>query len=187
MNLEEYLRASKDGFPNGDVKGVPSEWMPVTSIAVTAGTLWAGDPWVCNEEDGCVVEVPNGVYTIEAQGYDFDGIRVIGRARARLAAATEAVLGEELGEAGTDSAMIAICDIAAVDEAIGDDGDSFQDRIEAYDFQDFGVFRASMTGDIELAYVSSGFGDGWGPVYSLWDGDECVGIELDFLYEAPDV
>lgn len=186
MTLHDYLMASTDEFPEDDVEGVPSAWMPVATLVVTAGTLWAGDPWLCNEDDGCVVDVPNGTYAVEAQGWDFDGYRVIGRVRARLASARGAIPGEAIGSAGTDSGLIAICDIAAVDAAIGDDGDGFQDRIEAYAFGDFGIFRASLVGDVELAYVVSGFGDGWGPVYALMDGEEIAGIELDFLYEGAD-
>lgn len=186
MTLHDYLKVSKDEFPEDDVQGIPSEWMPVATLIVTEGTLWAGDPWLCNEEDGCVVEVPNGTYAVEAQGWDFDGFRVIGRVRARLASVEGGVPGESIGSAGTDSGLIAICDIAAVDEAIGDEGEGFQDRIEAFAFGDFGVFRAALVGDVALAYVTSGFGDGWGPVYGLIADDELVGIELDFLYEGSD-
>lgn len=43
-----------------------------------------------------------------------------------------------------------------------------------------------MNGAIEIAYVNSGFGDGSGPVYKLMAGNECVGIELDFVCEDHD-
>ena len=83
MTLEEYLNAGLEGLPKDGAKGVASEWMPVASLVVKHGSLWAGDPYVCDAEDGCTIDVPNGEYAVEAQGYDFNGTRIIGRVRAR--------------------------------------------------------------------------------------------------------
>ena len=104
MSLEEFLDAGSQGFPKGDVNGVPSDWMLVAEITVSHGSLWAGDPYSCDGEDGCMIDAPNGRYVVEAQGYDYDGIRIIGRARARLASARDVSVGDVAGETGTDSA-----------------------------------------------------------------------------------
>lgn len=39
MTLEEYLNAGSQGFPQDGGKGVPGEWMPVTSLTVSSGSL----------------------------------------------------------------------------------------------------------------------------------------------------
>ena len=186
MTLEEYLNAGSQGIPKGGVKGVPSEWLPVAEITVSHGSLWAGDPYVCDGEDGCMIDVPNGDYIVEAQGYDFDGIRIIGRARARLASASDVLMGEMVGDTGTDSALIAICDMGSVDAAVAGDNDGFQAFIDEYDFQRYGVIQFQMKGEIAIPYVNSGFGDGTGPMYRLMAGDRCVGLELDFVCDDPD-
>ena len=36
--------------------------------------------------------------------------------------------------------------------------------------------QSQMNGDINIAYVNSGFGDGTGPMYKWMAGDECVGM-----------
>ena len=183
MTLKEYLAEGKEGQPDDDVIGVPSSWMHVGTLTIVSGSIWAGDPHLCNEEDGCIAEVPSGEYVIEAQVVDFDGIRVIGRARARLATARDISLGSEVGDTGTDSGIIGFCDMTSLDDAVSNDYDKFEEIIEGHNFGRFGVIQARMDGDIEIVYVQSGFGDGWGPVYALIADDECVGFELDFLYE----
>ena len=186
MTLEEYLNAGAKGFPQRGVKGVPGDWMPVTSLTVSHRSLWAGDPYICDGEDGCRVDVRNGKYIIEAQGYDFGGVRVIGRVRARLASASDVSLGEMVGETGTDSAMIAICDMGSVDAAVVGDNDGFQDSVNRYAFQRFGAVHFQMDGEITIAYVETAFGDGKGPMYTLIKEAECVGIELDFICDDLD-
>lgn len=183
MSLQKYLNKSTNKFPQKIGKGIPSEWMPVGTVNITQGSLWAGDPYVCNEEDGFIVNVPNGKYTIEAQGFDFEGYRVIGRARARLTLESDFTHCKKAGKTGTDSAIIAICDMKALDIAIAGDDDGFQEKIMNINYKQFGRIDFRMDDDIELVYVQSGFGDGVGQVYKLLEGDTCVGIELDFLPE----
>lgn len=82
--------------------------------------------------------------------------------------------------------MIAICDMGSVDAAVADDNDGFQNVIDGYDFQRFGLIQFQMNGDINIAYVNSRFGDGTGPMYKLMADNKCVGIELDFICEDQD-
>jgi len=183
MMLDEYLNSGSEGFPQTRTNGIPSDWMPVCSITVSHGKLWAGDPFICDSDDGCMVDVSNGEYTVEAQGYDFDGVRIIGRTRVRLISESNPELGPLAGETGTDSALIAICDMGSLDAAVGSDDDGFQSIIDGHDFQRFGLLQFQMDGEINIAYVNSGFGDGTGPMYKLMSHDNCVGIELDFICE----
>ena len=82
--------------------------------------------------------------------------------------------------------MIAICDMGSVDAAVADDNDGFQEFIDGYEFQRFGIIQFEMNGEITIPYVNSGFGDGSGPMYRLMAGDGCVGIELDFICQERD-
>jgi hypothetical protein len=99
-----------------------------------------------------------------------------------LAEAASASTGREIGTAGTDSALIAVCDLKRIDAAIDGGDDEFQEMIEAFRFARFGALKFEMSGGIESVYANSGFGDGAGPVYELLDPDNRrVGIELDFV------
>ena len=55
MTLREFLK----GKGKLD-KGACTEWLPFCTFEVKTGSLWAGDPYVPNAEDGCVAQVPPG-------------------------------------------------------------------------------------------------------------------------------
>jgi len=54
MNLKEYLSQK------GKAKGKTKDWLPFCELDVKNGKLWAGDPFLPNEDDGCAVKVPRG-------------------------------------------------------------------------------------------------------------------------------
>lgn len=63
MKLVDYLKKDKQSFPPVGSVGVESDWMDAGELEITKGTLWAGDPIVCDADEGCLVKkVPNGVY-----------------------------------------------------------------------------------------------------------------------------
>jgi hypothetical protein len=93
-------------------------------------------------------------------------------------------LGKEVGEAGTDSALIAVCDIHALDAVIGDQAEAFQQLIESAIQSDCGLVEVRLNGVCMMPYVPSGFGDGTGPVFELRSKRKVVGMELEFI--APD-
>src|SRR6185369_1543646 len=55
-NLKDYL-ASKSWARLGE----RTKWLPISTLDVTTGALWVGDPHLANKDDGCVVHVPPGV------------------------------------------------------------------------------------------------------------------------------
>jgi len=192
VNLTDYLKQNKRGDPPPGTVGVEfPDWLDVAGLRVTTGSLWAGDPYVCNAEDGCVVKVPKGDYAVQAKAMDFAGRKRVSRLRVVLQTAENPALGDEVGEAGTDTARIAVCDIGALDAAVGSDDDQFQELVTAHDYKECGVVKFRLTRPVEMPYVSSGFGDGSGPVFELTAGRRRVGVELEFLrpgyvFEDPD-
>jgi hypothetical protein len=178
MNLKDYL-SKKGQTPKGK-----TDWLFFCNMEVKSGKLWAGDPNLPNEDDGCAVEVPSGVYVVEGIGMRFGRDRVVSRLRVRLNSASTPILGDEIGETGTDSATIGVCDIAAFEDAYKKDGgaDAVQDAIDALDGEDFGVLEVPKFPDAIMPFVPTG-SDGTGPVHVLTSGGKCVGIELAFMEE----
>jgi hypothetical protein len=181
MNLKDYL-SKKDKAAKGK-----TEWLYFCNIDVKSGKLWAGDPNMPNEDDGCAVEVPNGTYVVEGIGMRFGRDRIVSRLRVRLGSASNPTLGDEIGETGTDSAMIGVCDITAFEDAYKKDGgaDAVQDAIDALDGEDFGILEVPKYPDAVMPFVPIG-SDGGGPVHALMLDGKCVGIELPFMDENED-
>jgi hypothetical protein len=178
MNLKEYL--SKKGKAP---KGKTTDWLHFCSLDIKTGALWAGDPHLGNAEDGCVVRVPRGQYAVEAMGMTFGRERVVSRLRVRLVSAKNPKLGKEVGETGTDSAMIGVCDIKAFEKAyVPDPGEELQEEIEAQTDDGFGIITLKNSPGAVMPFVPTG-SDGSGPVFALMSGKKCVGMELPFMGE----
>jgi hypothetical protein len=179
VNLGEFL--------SGEVSEQASEWMWYCELDVTTGSLWAGDPHLANADDGCVVEVPCGKYVVEGAGRSLeDDYRVVSKLRVRLQSALNPSVGDEVGDTGTDSAMIGVCDIRAFDAACaGDSGEGVQDAVESQTETGFGVIDLDQLPGAIMPFVPIG-SDGGGPVYSLMTGGECVGIQLEFIEDESD-
>jgi hypothetical protein len=184
MKLADYLKKGRRDFPPRGTVGVETDWLDVgASVEVTTGALWAGDPYVCNAEDGCVVKVPAGTYVLQAKGMEFAGRRRVSRLRVVREGVDNAAPGKRVGETLTDVGLMAVCDIGALDEAVGGDYDAFQEGITAHDFKDWGVVRFTVKKPITIAYVASGFGDCDAPVWELRAKGRRgrVGMELEFI------
>jgi len=178
MNLKDYL--SKKGKAP---KGKTEEWLPFCKLDVTTGSLWSGDPHLANADDGCVAKVPKGRYVVEGIGLAAGRDRIVSRLRVRLESVQSPILGRELGDTGTDSAMIGVCDIKAFDKACGPDaGEEVQEAIEAQTGNGFGVINIRRFPGAVMPFLPVG-SDGGGPVFALTSGGKCVGIELPFMDE----
>ncbi|SRR5258708_792057 len=182
MNLTDYLKRNKQSFPPIGTVGVESDWMDAGELTVTKGTLWAGDPFVVNAEDGCLVKkVPNGIYVLEARAMEFAGRKRVSRLRVYLKGAPDIKLGKKVGETLTDTGLVTVCDISAVDEAAGGDYDGFNEVVSQYSYKSCGIIEFELKGPIRLPYVETAFGDCDGPVFDLRSGKDRIGIELEFL------
>ena len=180
--LLAYLRKSRKQPPRNLGTGVESEWIPVADVEVISGSLWAGDPLCMNEEDGCLTRLPKGHYVMAAQGLDFAGFRMVGRLRVypKGLRADRLKTGRAIGEAGTDSAAITVCDLRGLLPAIAGQEVPFQRELEKQVRAECALLTSKRAPGIALPYVQSGFGDGTGPVYALESKGRRVGIELSF-------
>jgi hypothetical protein len=180
VKLADYLENTKRGDPPVGTVGVESDWLEVGSFEVTTGSLWAGDPYVCNAEDGYVVKVPAGSYLVQAKAMDFAGRKLVSRMRVVHHAAGNPALGKEVGETGTDTAMIAVCDIEALVAAVAGDHDRFLELVTGHDYKECGIVEFKLKKVVSMPYVTTGSDGGW-PVFELRAGRRRVGIELEFM------
>lgn len=185
MKLSEYL-SGQSKFSAGET----TQWLPFCVLHVTTGLLWAGDPHLLNAEDGCVVKTPRGKYVVEGIGLAYRNhrvaYRVVSHLRVRLASAVNPKPGKKVGETGTDSAMIGVCDIKAFETAVAhDDDDPVREAIESQTAGGFGIVRVKRRPGAVMPVVPTG-SDGIGPVFALMSSGKRVGIQLTFM-EAEDV
>jgi hypothetical protein len=180
VNLERYL-SGKGKAP----KGITKEWLYFCELDIKSGKLWAGDPNLPNEDDGYAAKVPRGTYVVEGVGSRVGGDRIVSRLRVRLRSAPNPTLGKELGDTGTDSSTIGVCDIAPFEKAYKVDGgaEAVQDAIDALDGESFGILKVPAFADATMAFVPTG-SDGTGPVFALMSDGKRVGIELAFMDEG---
>ena len=135
-----------------------------------------------NEEDGCLTKLPVGHYVMAAQGLDFAGFRIVGRLRVypKGLRADRLKTGQVIGEAGTDSAAITVCDLRGLLPAIAGQEDPFQRELEKQVRDECALLTSKRVPGIALPCVQSGFGDGTGPVCALLSSGRRVGVHLDF-------
>ena len=195
MALKRFLFMSGGNLPADGAVGAETDWLYVASLRVVSGFLWIGDPqfsWAeANEGGEDAIEVASGNYIVEAKGIAFGrprllrGSRFVSRVRVRREGIQRFQIGDVAGEAETDSGQIGIADPAALkssfDAVCGDDVDRALRMLENGITSRIGVFDPKRGSDGRLVYLPSGYGDGGGPVVRLLRGEECVGIEHEFI------
>lgn len=184
MNFSDYLSEGRYGFPRKGAKGVESDWLDFGQIEVPIGSLWLGDATVVSPEEGYTLKVSPARYIIELKGIDLKGIRTFSRARVFAAGSKHFAVGAKIGEAITDSSIVGICDIAAMQAAVK------KGNMEEFEMDLQNATAQAGTGidtflygkkQFDLAYIVSGLGDGAFPVYSLKADSKVVGVEVEFL------
>jgi len=184
MNIETYFKKSKGSWPKKNVAGVESEWMKLGTIEIPTGSLWAGDPWVANAEDGVVVRVPKGRYMMEAKGMDFKGHRRVSRIRVYREGVKSPTTSKSGKETWTDVGMIGVCDIRALQRAVSEKfvDEYMNDIQEVTDGAIANCVPMEYGGkSFQMAAISSGLGDGSFPVYPLKYRGKTIGMEIEFL------
>jgi hypothetical protein len=157
------------------------DWLVLAEFDVRSGSLWAGDPFMANVEDGYVAPLRPGRYRLEIQRTNDDA--EIHRLRVVRGDIREPHVGVECGETGTDSASIAVCDLVWLDQLLPDP-DAVSAQIDAQlRGAEWGVAHLGPAGEVPLVYVATG-SDGTGPVFDLWHEGESIGFMLDFMPEA---
>jgi hypothetical protein len=158
------------------------DWYTFHTLDIKTGELWAGDPQLANADDGLVVKVPLGKYVVECDGLPHR-CKAVSKLRVRLESAEDIRRGKKLGETGTDSAAIGVCEISAFEDAYKKEGggDAVQRAIES-ETEGFGVVKVPEFPGVIMPFVPTG-SDGTGPVFALVSDKRCVGIELVFMKE----
>jgi hypothetical protein len=182
MKLADFLKKNKISDPPDGTAGVESGWLEFTTLELTTGSLWSGDPFVCNASDGCVVKLPVGTYVLEAKVMEFAGRKRVSRLRVYREGAKQLSLGKKVGETCTDTGLIVVCDILELDRAVAGDHDTFQERVVDFDYKACGIVEFEMKKrPIRLPYFETGFGDCSPLVYSLIANRRRAGMELEIL------
>jgi hypothetical protein len=182
VTLGERMRQQVGAWPRKGVRGVEGPWLEVGELDVPTGALCALDPMIFNAEDGLTLHVEPGTYVVEGRVMDFEGHLRVSRMRAYLKGSIPRP-AERIGETGTDSARVAICDIEDVFDGYDD---SLDDQFEEARWN-FGT----EGGDIitlyagphvmQFAVCESGLGDGMFGVFALRDAGKAVGMDVEFL------
>jgi hypothetical protein len=102
-----------------------------------------------------------------------------------LAGSVGAKRGKEIGRVSVDHGAVAVCEYDALLAAAKADPDGYSDWTEdecegAVWENESGVLRF---GDVRIAYLKTGVGDGAFPVWELLEGHRVVGMECLFLSE----
>jgi hypothetical protein len=179
----------RDQWPEPGTAGRDLGWFDVAELPLSSGVLWIGDPgfsWAeLDAGDGLCIPLEPGRYAVRAFVMEFGEGAFVARLRVCAIDAPAPSLGDELAEAGTDSAAIGVCDaeemLSAYRAVFGSDRNAGAQFLEDFDFHRAGVLRVEGESGPGLIYVQSGFGDGGGPVFELKDGERRVGVELPFI------
>ena len=138
--------------------------------------------FIPSKEEGLLVRLAPGTYTVEAAAMDYGGDRRIARLRVRQKSVA-GKLGKKLGETWTDTACTSVCDFKAFKKDWDSAGGAAEDKLlEAGldNLEGCGVFRLSKKG-VPVVYATSGFGDGSFPVFELRHESGRVGFEIEFI------
>lgn len=188
--MDELLKLLQhDELPAPDLPGTHVGWFPITSLALSSGELWAGDPefsWAeLTERVGFRITLPAGEYDVLAFLMAYGPWHGVARLRVCQHGIAEPAIGDEVGQAGTDSALMGVCDAHAVMSAFqakfGSDGDAAPLDLANHNFGRVGVLQPNGPNDAGIVYVNCGFGDGQGPIYALRNGEDRVGVEFVFI------
>ncbi len=153
--------------------------------------MTAIDFGILSDADGVSVAVSTGDYLVQVKIMSFDGDLGVCRARALPVGFEGSTSAAVCGEVMVDTARVAINDMTdIVEEIIDDDFNAMTDAIDAHD-ESFGdrphaeiATLPLRSKTIELTCISSGFGDGSYPAWSLSQNNKVVGIELEFLKDG---
>ncbi|MAX25155.1 MAG: hypothetical protein CMJ19_11695 [Phycisphaeraceae bacterium] len=183
MTVEEYFSQSVGDFPKPNISGVSGPWMPLGSMNVPYGKLWAGDPWIVTEEDGVVVNVKPGLCHVEIQGMDFEGHRRIARVRVYCDEVTDLQIKPMNKTVCIDVGELGVSDMVAISQAI--EPDHYEDYMEDLNAASSGGLEYVAFDyegkSFEMILIPGGLGDGEYDVFELVSNGKTVGLEIEFL------
>jgi len=146
-------------------------WYKFTTLEISSGKIWAGDPQYGIADDGCVIDVEPGTYLVECDGVPYR-CSAVTKLRVRLESVAKPKKGKKVGETVTDSCAMGVSDVQTLT------------KLENDDFwpDGFGIVTAPNQPLAAMPFVPMG-SDGGGPIYALMSGKRVVGIQLPFTGE----
>jgi hypothetical protein len=161
-----------------------SDWLEFCDFKLYSGRVQIVDPSYLPGADGCIVELPPGVYHLQTKTMAYGSDERVSRLRA-VRPGVSATLGVQIGEAGCDTAKIGICDeegFGRACEELGDDvEEAFLTAPDDVEGDLWGVVVLDKAGGAVMPFVDSGFGDGTYPVRELVAEGSRVGFEIVFI------
>ncbi len=185
MILEEAMQRVPDFWTRPEPKkgslGEESDWVDFTELTISGGKMLVGDPEQLPQPEQCLcVNLPNGAYSVRAKVMRYGKDKRISRIQVSLKNGSDANLGAVIGTAGTDIAIIGICDAERIQAACEENPDECGEDIkqDAFGIDSSGVVHRDSC---IIPVVSSGFGDGEFLVYELLSAAGREGAEIEFI------
>jgi hypothetical protein len=183
MTLEQYFKQSTRGRARSSKQGKISEWLDFCTFTLKGPQFLIVDvAFLPSKPDGLLVKSPPGQYRVQAKGTAYGTDRRVSRLRAFQEGST-GILGEQIGEAWTDTARTAFCDFKVFAKAWGKDDEASFAKIETMldEAENQGVAVLDKAVGAVAPFVPSGFGDGSFPVFELTQKGKRVGFEIEFI------
>jgi hypothetical protein len=182
MRLEEFYNQAETPPP----KGFESDWLDLCELPIPTGKLSIGDPLTFPEAQ-VKIRVVGGTYKVQAKVFDNGQHRRISRLRACLDEDPYDIF--EIDEFPVDAGLAAVSEYptykAALKAAMKADP-TFEDNFfKRFIEEEFGVVKLGEP-PAQVAYVMSGWGDGWYTVFVYLDEQgKKVGCEAVFIHVTP--
>lgn len=177
--------ASPPGEADGDRRSAYSEsdWLSHCDFPVQGRRLQLLDVVMAgNDGEGVIIDVPPGVYAVEARVMTHETDHRISRVRVHPKG-TVGTVGSLAGRVGVDLGAVAICDVDRLAPWARDHEDAWQ--VWGQDLwygrtEPAGLYTCTAASTV-VPFLDSGRGDGTYPVYSLMENGRAIGLEAVFL------
>lgn len=177
MKIEEYIRHHGEKKEKG-----PTSWLSFCTVNLQSGQLSVADPTLF--PDGVTVDLTPGPYAMEIQLiHDEVDFRV---AKLRVTCEPNPVLSDVIDEVSVDFGRLGIGDAKEIENTGSKlSFEEAQERLSVLDAETFyGKIIWDNVRNIEMPFVSSGYGDGCYKVRELKHKGKRVGVLVDFLEDV---
>ncbi len=178
--LEAFFGQPRDVSKKLISPGRETAWMSFRTFHCAGSRLLVCDASLMPDEShGLVLDLAPGLYEASVRGVDYGFERRLSRVR-YCRTAERVHPGGIIGSTFTDSATVAICDLASLLESCGGDRSKIGRLVDEQAAQ-LGWFGVITLDRVILPAFSSGFGDGVFAVYEVLGQDSRAGIEIEFI------
>ena len=169
----------RDYIARDEASARESEWLDLADISIPSGEMAIADPTLY--PDVVVVRVRPGLFHIQVVIRLESGYRVVWRFRAYLC--EPHVVAGSVGAVSVDFARLGIGDnvqISGVTNAITPElAEPIWQSLESDEL--FGIVPWSVESGVEMPFVTPGDGDGRYDVHELLNGEDRIGVQIEFL------